>query len=127
MAGDLRVWTRVYGAMLAASVREQMSYRGSFVFELVGRLTVTGLELVALFFLFQHIESIAGWTKWEVVYLYGMASICLGMGEALTTGFDDMPELHWSFGYGLFWFVCGVVAAVQLVVLPERRPTVVVT
>ncbi|MCA9755441.1 MAG: ABC-2 family transporter protein [Candidatus Eisenbacteria bacterium] len=103
MAGDLRVWTRVYGAMLAASVREQMSYRGSFVFELVGRLTVTGLELVALFFLFQHIESIAGWTKWEVVYLYGMASICLGMGEALTTGFDDMPELirSGSFDYVL--------------------------
>ncbi|MEZ4648384.1 MAG: ABC-2 family transporter protein [Candidatus Eisenbacteria bacterium] len=103
MGADLRVWMRMYGSMVAASVREQMSYRGSFAFELLGRLTVTGLELVGLLFLFEHVDAIAGWTKWEVIYLYGMASICLGLGEALTTGFDAMPELirSGSFDYVL--------------------------
>ena len=90
---EIRFWSRVYGSLVGASLRSQMGYRGSFLLELFGRICATGLELVALFFLFDHIESIGGWTRWEVVYLYGMAGLCLGVGEALTTGFDDMPEL----------------------------------
>ena len=90
---EIRLWSRVYGSLVGASIRSQMDYRGSFALELVGRLCVTGLELVALLFLFSHIDSIGGWTKWEVIYLYGMASLCLGTGEALTTGFDEMPEM----------------------------------
>lgn len=90
---DLRVWGRVYVSLIGASLRAQMGYRGSFALELFGRLCVTGLELVGLLFLFGRIDSIGGWTQWEVVYLYGMASVCLGLGEAITTGFDEMPEL----------------------------------
>lgn len=40
--------------------------------------------------------------------------------------FDVLPELHWRFGYALFWFVCGVVAAVQMIAFYRlgwlRRP-----
>jgi magnesium transporter len=40
--------------------------------------------------------------------------------------FDHMPELRWRFGYGVFWFVCGSVAAALLLVFRGlgwlRRP-----
>lgn len=83
----------IYWALASASIREQMSYRRSFLIEMFGKALGTGIELVALFFLFDRIESIGGWTKWEVIYLYGVASVSLGVAELLTTGLGAMPEL----------------------------------
>jgi ABC-2 type transport system permease protein len=54
---------------------------------------ITILELAAIFFLFDHIADLKGWTQWEVVYLYGVASVSLGLGEILTSGLDEMPAL----------------------------------
>lgn len=84
---------RSYWTLASASIREQMSYRRSFLLETLGKLIGTGIELVALLLLFERVESIGGWSKWEVVYLYGVASISLGVAELLTTGLDAMPEL----------------------------------
>lgn len=83
----------IYAALASASVREQLSYRRSFLLEMLGKLIGTGIELAALFFLFEKVESIGGWSKWEVIYLYGVASISLGIAELLTTGLEAMPEL----------------------------------
>lgn len=90
---EFRTALSIYGSLVGASLRGQLGYRRSFLLELVGRLSVTGFELVALFFLFARVESIGGWTRWEVVYLYGMASLCLGLAEALTASLDELPEL----------------------------------
>lgn len=80
-------------ALLSASLRGQMSYRGSFLLEVLGRFLVTGLELVAVLVLFSHIDGLGGWSRWEVVYLYGVASLSLGLAELGTDGLKDMPEL----------------------------------
>ncbi|MEZ4653668.1 MAG: ABC-2 family transporter protein [Candidatus Eisenbacteria bacterium] len=83
----------IYWVLATASIREQMSYRASFLLEMTGKLIVTGVELAALFFLFDRVEAIGGWTQWEVIYLYAIASVSLGFAEMLTTGLDAMPEL----------------------------------
>lgn len=70
-----------------------MSYRSSFLLEVVGRFAVTGLELVAVLVLFNHIDGLGGWTRWEVVYLYGVGSLSLGLAELMTDGLKDMPDL----------------------------------
>ena len=85
----LRVWL----LLLAASLKGQMSYRSSFLLEVVGRFAVTTLELVAVLVLFTHVDGLGGWTRWEVVYLYGVASLSLGLAELFTDGLRDMPEL----------------------------------
>ena len=86
---DLTVWLR----LLQASIMGQLSYRRSFLLEVVGRFVLTTLELVAVVALFQHIDALAGWTQWEVVYLYGMASLALGLSELFTDGLNQMGEL----------------------------------
>lgn len=91
--GRLLLLAKSYWTLASASIREQMSYRRSFLLEMLGKLIGTGIELIALLLLFERVESIGGWSKWEVVYLYGVASISLGIAELLTTGLDAMPEL----------------------------------
>ncbi|GBF90716.1 hypothetical protein Rsub_03017 [Raphidocelis subcapitata] len=35
--------------------------------------------------------------------------------------FDKMPELHWSYGYGYFWVVCGLMLALSFLFLLAYR------
>lgn len=70
-----------------------MAYRRSFLLEMLGRFFLGALELTAIFFLFERVEAIGGWTRWEVVCLYGIATVSLGMAEILTSGLDEMGEL----------------------------------
>jgi ABC-2 type transport system permease protein len=84
---------RVYLALISASLRTQLAYRRSFLLELAGRLVITGLELAAVFVLFSHIDELAGWARHEVIYLFAIGSLSLGLTELLTDGLKDMPEL----------------------------------
>ena len=67
----------LYAALWTASLMSQLSYRASFWLEIVGRFGITSLELLAVFILFQHIDALGGWSRAEVVYLYGVASLVL--------------------------------------------------
>jgi len=81
----------IWLAMLRASLGGQLSYRASFLLEALGKAWVVGLELVAVFVLFGYVRELGGWSRWEVVYLYGVASIALGVAELLTDGLNDKP------------------------------------
>lgn len=89
MGRALAIWLRLLGAAVAG----QMSFRQSFLLELGGRFGVTMLELIGVIAVFDHIDALAGWTRWEVAYLYGMASMALGLAELLADGLKDMTEL----------------------------------
>ena len=74
-------------------MRAQFAYTTSFWLEAVGKFWVTSLELVAVFVVFGHVEGLGGFGRWDVVYLYGVASISLGLAELFTDGLNQMPEL----------------------------------
>jgi len=88
----MSVWA-VYALLVGASFRSRVQYKRSFVLETLGRGALTGLELLAIVFLFDHIDAIAGWTKWEVIYLFGAGNFALGVAELATSGLNRMPEL----------------------------------
>jgi ABC-2 type transport system permease protein len=83
----------VWAALLGASLRAQLRFRRSFLLESVGKFWVNALEAIAVLVLFEHVDAMAGFTKWQVVYLYGVASLALGLAELLTDGLDEMPAL----------------------------------
>jgi ABC-2 type transport system permease protein len=83
----------VWLTLLGASLKAQLAYRRSFLLEVFGRFWVTGLELVAVFVLIDHVEELGGFDRSEIVYLYGVASLSLGLADLLTDGVNDMPEL----------------------------------
>ncbi|MBX2801627.1 MAG: ABC-2 family transporter protein [Myxococcales bacterium] len=104
---------RVYALLLAASLKGQMGFRSSFLLETVGRFWLTALELVAVFVMFTHVDGLGGFSQWEVVYLYGVASLALGLAEIATDGMKDMPELVRTGGLDVV-FVRPVPALVQV-------------
>ncbi|MEZ4235720.1 MAG: ABC-2 family transporter protein [Myxococcota bacterium] len=84
---------RIYLALLGASVRAQLAYRGAVWLEALGRFWVTSLELVGVLVVFTITDGLGGFGRWEVVYLYGVATTALGVASVVTDGLKDMPHL----------------------------------
>lgn len=72
------------------SLRSQMAYRRSLALEMVGFVLSTATELATVFILFEHFPLIAGWTLWEVIYVYGLTVTAFGIAEVLSSGLDRM-------------------------------------
>jgi ABC-2 type transport system permease protein len=84
---------RLYFRLLGVSLRGQMEYRASFVFQLLGNFLITGVEFLALVALFDRFGQIEGWSLAEVALLYGTVSVSFAIAEALSWGFDAFGSL----------------------------------
>lgn len=78
----------LYLRYVGISIRSQMQYRVSFIFQSLGHLLITGIEFLALAALFQRFGSIDGWSLPEVGLFYGMISLAFALSEAGARGFD---------------------------------------
>lgn len=84
---------RLYFRYIGISVRSQLQYRGSFVMQTLGHLTVTFAEFLAIWALFARFGSIKGWQLAEVAFFYGAVNTAFAIADSLTRGFDMAPQL----------------------------------
>jgi len=69
--GFLRRYGGVYLALVKNSVAREMSFKSNFLLWIFVELLWFGLQLSFIGVLFLHTDTIASWTKWEVVLLVG--------------------------------------------------------
>ncbi|MEW5988361.1 MAG: ABC-2 family transporter protein, partial [Chloroflexota bacterium] len=79
---------RTYWRLIAIQIRSQAQYRVAFAMDVVTAAVILGLFFVALVFVFQRFENIAGWTLGEVAFLYGMVEMAFGTMDMVFSGFD---------------------------------------
>ncbi len=84
---------RLYARYIGISIRSQMEYRASFLLQTVAHFLLTGIDIVAVWALFERFDSIQGWSLYEVCVFYGMISAAFSINDALTRGFDIFPRL----------------------------------
>lgn len=84
---------RLYRAYAAASIRGQLSYRGSVVMTTIGTFLITASDFVAVWALFDRFGQIRGWTLPEVALLYGMISITWSLCDMFARGFDAFSAM----------------------------------
>ena len=83
----------LYPTLMWAAVQGQLVHRGSLLFEITGRAWITGLEIVAIVALVDRAGDLLGFGRYEIVYLFGVSSVALGIAELLTDGVAEMPRL----------------------------------
>jgi ABC-2 type transport system permease protein len=83
---------KIYIILLKAYTKGQMSYRSSYIYEILGMLTLTLVHILGIYFLFQKFIHVGGWSFWEVVYLYGLATVSMGVAQLLSSGLNHLPE-----------------------------------
>ncbi|WP_309097879.1 ABC transporter permease [Streptomyces sp.] len=81
--GALREGMRAYRLIAGMWVRSGMAYRTSFVVTVIGNLTVTGLDFVAILLMFSQVDSLGGWSLPEVALLYGLSVTAFGLADLL--------------------------------------------
>ncbi len=88
MTGSVFEPLRLYGRYLGISVRGQMQYRVSFLFQTLGQFTMTAIEFLGVWALFDRFGRMDDWTLPEVALFYGVVNVCMAIADALSTGFD---------------------------------------
>jgi ABC-2 type transport system permease protein len=92
-----RYWT-IYAALWKNSVAREMGFKSNFILWIVVEFLWFALQLAFFNVIYAHTDSIAGWTRWEVVLLVGAAHFtqqifqaffltnCVGLSELVRTG-----------------------------------------
>ena len=78
----------LYWRYLAASLRGQMQYPGSFLTLLLSQAIACAAEFAAIWALFLHFGQIRGWTFAEVAVFYGVINMSFSIAEVTARGFD---------------------------------------
>ena len=88
-----RRYLSLYGALWRNSVTREMSFKANFLLWIVVELLWFGLQLTFMSVLYSHTDSIAGWSKWEVVLLVGCSNFIQQLFTAFfLTNLTDISE-----------------------------------
>ena len=68
---SLRRYAAVYAMLGRNSLVREMTFKTNFVLWIFVELLWFGLQITFINVMFLHTESIAGWSKWQVVLLIG--------------------------------------------------------
>ena len=83
----------LYAAMWRNSVNREMSFKANFLLWIVVELLWFALQLAFMSVLYSHTDSIAGWSKWEVVLLVGCSNFLQQLFTAFfLTNLTDVSE-----------------------------------
>lgn len=92
----------VYAALISASVRSQLRYKASVVFDITGYFLIFWAEFAAIWILFSHFGTLAGWSMKEVLICYGLAHLSYTASEFLVRGFEFLAMLTRTGDYDRF-------------------------
>lgn len=86
MLQAIRHHARIYAKLQLLHVRAHLEYEADFWIGLVGSTLTQLAGFVFVWSLFSRVPEVAGWTLWEVAFLYGLATIPRGALSVLCDG-----------------------------------------
>lgn len=83
-----RLWfyLKLYPYFVSRSVQARMSYKGDFILGVMASVLMQGLGFIFLRTVFQGVPEVNGWSLNQMIFVYGMSAICLGLNEFLFAG-----------------------------------------
>lgn len=80
----------LYFSFLKVSLKEILIYRIDCVVGIFSQLIVQLVSLVFIFVVFRHTENIAGWSFYQILLLYGVTRIPIGIAGYCFDGLNDI-------------------------------------
>lgn len=82
----------VYARIVGSRVRSQLEYRGSFALDVVAQLIGQSIELVAILVVFTQVGSLGGFSRAEVLLMYGLAATAFGLSDLVAGQVEELSE-----------------------------------
>ncbi|MGQ0715925.1 MAG: ABC transporter permease [Pseudonocardiales bacterium] len=83
----------VYRSLLAASVRSQLAYPTSFALQCAALALIQLQNMVVILVLFSRVGEMGGFTRQEVLLIFGLAGISFGLADLLVGPLDQLGRL----------------------------------
>jgi ABC-2 type transport system permease protein len=83
----------IYARIVKSRIRAAAQYRTSFVMQVFGAGLLTFLDFVAILVIFAHLPHLAGWSLYEVAFLYGSSYVVFKLADIVMTNFDRLPRM----------------------------------
>jgi ABC-2 type transport system permease protein len=71
----------IYGRLVAARVRADWQYPTSTILFTLGQFLAAVMDFAAILVLFSRVPALAGWSLYQVLFLYGTAGLSFGLGD----------------------------------------------
>jgi ABC-2 type transport system permease protein len=84
---------RIYGRLQLLHLRAQLEYEADFWLGILGTVLRHASGFAFLWAVFRQVPQVSGWTLWELVFLYSLAIIPMGLVELFYDGPWRLPEL----------------------------------
>jgi ABC-2 type transport system permease protein len=82
----------VYRRILASRVRSQLAYPVSFALDVASQAIAQAVELVVILAVFGQLQTLGGFSRDEVLLLYGLSGISFGLADLAVGQLDDLPR-----------------------------------
>lgn len=92
VAERLRTDIRAFRILAAAQVRSELTYRSTFAAFVVAQVIITAFDALAIVVIFSSVETLGGWTRGQVLFLYSVASLAFGLSDFLMGSIHYLPE-----------------------------------
>ena len=89
---SLRRYLEIYWMMIRNSLIRELSFKANFSLWLAVELLWFMGQIVFIEVLFQYVDKIGDWTKWEVVLLSGTHQIIGQIYQAFTSTWPTSPN-----------------------------------
>ncbi|AWP23202.1 hypothetical protein C4901_07550 [Acidiferrobacter sp. SPIII_3] len=83
---DWKRWISLYVRLIFLHIRSQFEFPGDFWIGVLGSALKQVTGLIFLGALFAHIPAIAGWSRWQVAFLFAMILIPQGIADVAAAG-----------------------------------------
>jgi ABC-2 type transport system permease protein len=83
----------VYRSLVVASVRSQLAYPTSFALQCAAQALVQLEDMVVILVLFSRVGEMGGFTRQEVLLIFGLAGISFGLADMLIGSLDKVGQL----------------------------------
>lgn len=84
-------YLKLYGLFLSQHLKSIIVYRTDFVVGLVFNLLAQLTGILFVYILFCHVEQLHGWHWSEVLFIYGLNSICFGLFSIFFVNLFSLP------------------------------------
>lgn len=78
----------LYSRLISVQLRSQMTYRLSFLMEVITTAVITFMFFGSLALVFGRFQSLGGWTLGEIAFLWGLVEFSFGAMDLVFSGFD---------------------------------------
>lgn len=82
----------VWVMCLTMSLKSQFQYRSSFVLKCFVMFITYFCEYISTLFLISKVSDINKWSKYEIMLIYGMATVAYAMSRLMLCGINNIPR-----------------------------------